>query len=266
MPGPRGPLPAFSSGTLGLDAVAKAAPDGYTLGSCNPDILVTPFLYKHLSFNALKDLEPIAMVGKAPELLIISATLPHKTFGEFIAYVKANPGQISYASAGPASFNHLGAERLSRLAGLKMVHVPYRGVAAAVADLVTGRVQMMHTGLGPVLGQVRQGNLRPLVVTGPERWEYVPDVPTSTEAGMPEYQEDIWFGIVAPRGTPQPIVEQLNGYMRAMAADPVYAKRIRDGALKPVSMTAAEFRAFIEREAPVYEKLIREIGVSLDGG
>jgi tripartite-type tricarboxylate transporter receptor subunit TctC len=256
---------AGAGGTLGLEAVARSAPDGYTLGACNAgDIVVTPFIYKHLSFNSFKDLVPIAMVGKAPELLVISGTLPFKTFQEFIAYAKANPGKISYASAGPGTFTQLGAERLARLAGLKLVHVPYRGAAAAVSDLITGRVQMMHVGLGPVQAQVQQGHLRVLVVTGPERWEHVPEVPTSAEAGLPAYQEEIWFGIVAPRGTPAPIVAQLNGYMRAMVAEPDLSKRIRDGALNPVSMSATEFQTFIDREAPVFEQLVHDIGVTLD--
>jgi tripartite-type tricarboxylate transporter receptor subunit TctC len=256
---------AGAGGTLGLDAVAKAAPDGYTLGACNAgDIVVTPHLYKHLTFNSLKDLAPVAVIGKAPELLVISATLPHKTFTEFIAYAKANPGKVSYASAGPGTFTHLGAERLARLAGVQIVHVPYRGAAAAVADLITGRVQMMHVGLGPVLAQVRQGNLRVLVVTGPERWEHVPDVPTSTEAGLPDYQEEIWFGLVAPRGTPAPIVDQINTLMRAMVAEPTYRRRIIDGALTPVSMTAGEFQALLDREAPQWERMVRDVGVTLD--
>jgi tripartite-type tricarboxylate transporter receptor subunit TctC len=256
---------AGAGGTLGLDVVAKSAPDGYTLGACNAgDMVVTPFLYKHLAFNALRDLAPVALIGKAPELLVISATLPMTTFQEFIAYARAKPGKINYASARPGTFTHLGAERLARLAGLQLVHVPYRGAAAAVADLITGRVQMMHVGLGPVLANVRAGKLRALVVTGPERWEHVPEVPTSTEAGLPAYREEIWFGLVAPRATPAPIIEQLNGYMRAMVADPVPRKRLTDGALQPVSWTAAQFQAFMDKEAPVYERIVKEVGVTLE--
>src|SRR5262249_5599582 len=149
--------------------------------------------------------------GKAPELLVISATLPYKTLKEFIDYCKANPGKVNYASAGIGSLTHIGAERFARLAGVTLTHVPYRGAAPAVADLITGRVQMMHTGLGPVQAAVQSGKLRPLVTTGTARWAPVPDVPTAAEAGLPDYLQEIWFGIVAPKPTPAPILEQLNG-------------------------------------------------------
>jgi tripartite-type tricarboxylate transporter receptor subunit TctC len=203
------------------------------------------------------------MIGKAPELLVISATLPQKTLKEFIAYCKENDGKVNYASAGIGSLTQIGAERFSRLIGVKLVHVPYRGAAPAVSDLVTGRVQMMHVGLGPVRGAVQAGKLRALVVTGPERWAPLPDVPTSAEAGLPEYQEEIWFGIVAPKATPAPLVEQLNGHLRAMTADPDYRKRIIANPLVPVAMTVAELNAYLAKEVPQWQRLIKDIGVTL---
>jgi tripartite-type tricarboxylate transporter receptor subunit TctC len=253
-----------ASGIIALDALSKSPPDGYTIGACNAgDFLANPFLYTKSSFNALRDLTLVAMVGKAPELLVISATLPYKTLKEFIDYCKANPGKVNYASAGIGSLTQIGAERFARLAGLKLVHVPYRGAAPAVSDLITGRVQMMHVGLGPVQGAVKAGKLRALVVTGPERWAPVPDVPTSTEAGLPAYQEEIWFGIVAPKATPAPIIERLNGLMRALAQDPQRRQRLIDGALIPVSMTVTELKAYLDKEVPQWERLIKEIGVTL---
>ena len=253
-----------ATGMIGLEAVAKSAPDGYTIGACNAgDFLANPFLYTKSSLNANRDLALVSIIGKAPELLVISATLPQKTLKDFIAYCKDNPGKVNYASAGIGSLTQIGAERFARLIGVKLVHVPYRGAAPAVSDLVTGRVQMMHVGLGPVLGAVQSGKLRPLVVTGPERWAPVPDVPTSAEAGLPEYQEEIWFGITAPKATPAPIIEQLNGFMRALAADAAFKKRLVDGALIPVSMTVAELKAYLDKEVPQWERLIKDIGVTL---
>lgn len=253
-----------ATGMIALEAVAKSAPDGSTIAACTAgDFLANPFLYTKSQFNANRDLALVAIVGKAPELLVISATLPQKTLKEFITYCKENDGKVTYASAGIGSLTQIGAERFARLIGVKLVHVPYRGAAPAVSDLVTGRVQMMHVGLGPVRGAVQSGKLRPLVITGPERWAPVPDVPTSAEAGLPEYQEEIWFGITAPKGTPAAIVEQLNGHMRAMAADPQYRKRITDNSLVPVSMTVAELQAFLAREVPQWQRLIKDIGVTL---
>jgi tripartite-type tricarboxylate transporter receptor subunit TctC len=253
-----------ATGTIALEALSKSPPDGYTIGACNAgDFFVNPFIYTKTSFNAIRDLILVSIIGKAPELLVISATLPFKTLKEFIAYCKDNPGKVNYASAGIGSLTQIGAERFARLAGLNLVNVPYRGAAPAVADLITGRIQMIHVGLGPVMSALQAGHLRALVVTGPERWTPVPDVPTSAEAGLPEYQEEIWFGLVAPKDTPPPILEQINGYMRSMAEDPTMRKRIVDAPLLPVSMTIPELKSYLDKEIPQWERLIKDIGVTL---
>ena len=256
-----------AGGTIGMEAIAKAAPDGHTLGiGSASDIAVNSFLYKHLSFDPLKDLVPVALLADAPQLLVINAQLPAKTLQEFIAYAKANPGRINYGSAGSGSTIQIGALLFARLAGLDLVHVPYRGATPAVTDMVGGRIQMMHLSLQPVISHVQSGALRILVVTLPERWkDYLPQVPTSAEAGLPGYEMALWFGLVAPRATPQPIINQLNGYMRSMISEPATKKRLVDAFLRPAaSMSAAEFQAFIHRDAPRWERIVRETGVTLD--
>ncbi len=251
-----------AGGAVGMEAVAKSAPDGYTLGSANTGDIIGKFLHKGLSFDATKDLVPIAKFAQAPQLLAVSAHVPAKTFKEFVAYAKANPGKINYGSAGTGSLTQIGAEQFARLGGLKLVHVPYRGAIPAITDMISGRVQMMHISLNPTIAHIRAGKLRALAVTAKERWtEYLPDVPTTVEVGMPDYEMDIWFGLVGPRGMPKPIVNQINGYMRGMVRDPAYRKRLIDGFLRPASTTTEEFEAFLAHDIPRWEKMIRDLGL-----
>ena len=254
-----------AGGTVGMEVVAKSAPDGYTLGSANTGDVISGLLHKHLSFNAQNDLVPVGIIGEAPQYLVVNTNFPAATFKEFITYGRAHPGQINYGSAGVGSINHIGAAYLAHLAGLDLVHVPYRGAVPAVTDMISGRIQMMHTSLNPIIAHIRAGSLRPLVVTALERWkDYLPDVPTSAEVGMPDYEMGIWFGLAAPRGTPRPILDQLNGYLREMAADPATRKRIIEGFLRPVSMTSDEVSDYVARDLPHWERLIRESGVPTD--
>jgi tripartite-type tricarboxylate transporter receptor subunit TctC len=254
-----------AGGALGMDYVAKAAPDGYTLGSANTGDFISKFLRPDQSFDPLTDLTPVAMIGHAPQLLVIGSTLPAKTFQEFIAYARARPGKINYGSPGVGSLSHIGAEYLAKLAGLKLVHVPYRGAIPAVADMIAGRIQMMHISLNPIIGQIRAGKLRPLVVAAKERWsDYLPDVPSSAELGMPDYEMDIWFGLVAPHGTPKPIVDQLNGYMRDMVADPAMRKRIAAGFMEPESMPADAFADYVRQGTAHWGKIVTDLHIKAE--
>jgi tripartite-type tricarboxylate transporter receptor subunit TctC len=222
-------------------------------------------LHTHLAFDPLKDLVPVGLIGDAPQLLVVNADLPVKTFQDFLNYARARPGQIAYGSAGTGSLMQIGAEQLARLAGLQLVHVPYRGAIPGITDMITGRIQMMHISLNPTVAHIRAGSLRPLVVTDRARWtEHLPDVPTSAEAGLPDYEMDIWFGLVAPRGTPKPVLDQLNTYLRAMVADPQMRRKIVDGYLRPASMTADAFAAFIAKDTPRWEKIIKQSGAVAD--
>jgi tripartite-type tricarboxylate transporter receptor subunit TctC len=161
---------------------------------------------------------------------------------------------------------HLGGYLLARTAGIDLVHVPYRGTAPAITDLITNRVQMMHVTLQPLMPHVTAGTLRILAIAAPERWtKYLPDVPTSSEVGLPDYEMEIWWGLVAPRGVPKPIVERLNALMRDMVVDPAARKQIIDSAyLIPMSLTPDEFAALISKEAPRWERLIKDMGVTLN--
>jgi tripartite-type tricarboxylate transporter receptor subunit TctC len=256
---------AGSGGLIGMEAVARAAPDGYTYGSANTGDVISGYLHSRMAFDPLKDLVPVGMIGEAPQLLVVSSHVPVRTFQEFLAYARANPGKINYGSAGTGSLTHVGAELLAKLADLKIVHVPYRGAIPAITDLIAGNIHMMHISLNPTYVHIKSGSLRALVVTAKERWvEWLPDVPTSTEAGLPDYLMDIWFGLVAPRGTPRPVRDQINGYLRDMVADVEARKRIIAGFMRPTSKTVDEFTALLEEEAPRWEKIVRKTGVTID--
>ncbi len=256
-----------AGGTIGMDAVVKAAPDGLTLGlAIANDLVVNPFLYKNLSYDPLHDLVPVAMIADAPQLLVIGSQVPAKTLSEFIEYAKARPGKVNYGSAGAGSLTQIGAMLLAKLVGLDLVHVPYRGIVPAVTDMVGGRIQMLHASLNGVIGHVRSGAVRVLVVTDKERWkDQLPDVPTSAEAGLPDYEMNVWLGLVAPRGTPKPIVDQLNGYMREMTADPAARQRLAGGFVRPLAMTPDEFQSFVTREAARWQRTVHELGVTVSG-
>lgn len=254
-----------AGGALGMEYVAKAAPDGYTLGSANTGDFISKFLRRNQNFDPLTDLAPVAMIGHAPQLLVVGSAVPAKTFQEFVGYARARPGKINYGTPGVGSLSHIGAEYLAKLAGLKLVHVPYRGAIPAVADMIAGRIQMMHISLNPVVAHIHAGTLRPLVVAANQRWStYLPDVPTSVELGIPDYQMDIWFGMVAPRGTPKPIINQLNGYMRDMVADPTMRKRIADGFMEPTSMTADEFDTTVRQGTAHWGKIVGDLGIQAE--
>src|SRR5258705_273745 len=207
---------AGATGNLAIEHVAKSAPDGYTLllvAGGNVDI--TPFLYGSLPFDPLNDIVPVFNVAGAPQLLVVPGVLPVKDLRDFIALAKANPGTMNYASAGPGSTTHLAADHFARLAGLQMVHVPYKGTGPALADLVAGRVQMVSVGLGPGQAHLKSGALKALAAASKARLAPAPEVPTSAEAGRAGWERRTWFGIFAPKGTSSGILRLRNSSMQA---------------------------------------------------
>jgi tripartite-type tricarboxylate transporter receptor subunit TctC len=252
-----------AGGNLGVEAVAKAAPDGYVLSlASTSQIAINPFTTKHMGFDPLKDLVPVAPIAEAPQLLIVNAQVPARTLQEFIAYAKRNPGKLNYVSLGPGSTVSLAADRFIRLAQLDMVPIQYRGTAPGITDLVAGNVHMISIGIAPVLGFVQSGTLRALAAGARRRLPYVPDVPTAAEAGLPGYEMSTWFALFAPQGTPKGVVDKLNALMRALVADPAAVKRLNDVHIDPMSMTADEFAEFVPAESAKWERIIKESGVT----
>jgi len=251
-----------AGGNLGVEAVAKAAPDGYVLSVCaTSQIAINPFTTK-LGFDPLKDLTPVAPIAEAPQFLVVNNKVPARTLQEFIAYARQNPGKLNYVSLGPGSTVSLAGDRFARLAGVDMVPVQYRGTAPGITDLVADNVQMISIGIAPVLGFVQAGSLRLLAAGTTKRLPYVPDVPTAAEAGLPGYEMTTWFALFAPAGTPKPVVEKLNGYMRELLADAVAVKRLTDLHIDPMSMNADEFTTLVKADAVKWERVVREAGVA----
>jgi tripartite-type tricarboxylate transporter receptor subunit TctC len=256
---------AGATGNLAIEAVAKSPPDGYTLLLvASGNVVITPFLYASPPFDPLNDIVPVFNVAGAPQLLVVPGSLPANNLQEFIALAKANPGKMNYASAGPGSTTHLAADHFARLAGVQMVHVPYKGVGQALGDLVAGRVQMLSVGLGPVKAHLKSGALKALAAASKTRLAAAPDVPTSAEAGLPGYEMTTWFGIFAPKGTGAEIVQLLNSKLQTVIDDPKLRKRLLDSGIEPIGGSADTFAALVRSDYRVWEQVVKASGVKLD--
>jgi len=246
-----------AGGNLGVEAVARSAPDGYVLSLAATSQIVINQLTGKVGFDPLKDLVPVAPIAEAPQLLVINSKLPATTLQEFIAYARQNPGKLNYVSLGPGSTVSLAGDQFVRLAEVDMVPVQYRGTAPGITDLIANNVQMISIGIAPVLGFVQSGSLRVLAAGTRQRLPYLPDVPTAAEAGLPGYEMSTWFALFAPQGTPKAVVDKLNLLARELVADPAAAKRLTDVHIDPMSMTADEFSAFVQAEGVKWERIIK---------
>ena len=247
-----------AGGAIGADAVAKSAPDGYTLLMGHIGTLaVNPNLYAKLPYNPLTDFSPLALVGLVPNVLVVSPNLPVKNLADFIALAKAKPGSLNYASGGVGSAAHLGMEYFKLATGTDIVHVPYKGTAPAMTDLIGGQVSVSMTGLPPLLGHLRAGKLRALGVASAARLEQIPDVPTIASAGVPGFEATQWYGVVGPAKMAAPLVDQIAGEIRRALARPDLKKRLEDEGALPSNMGPAEFRNMIAVEIERWGKVIR---------
>jgi len=251
-----------AAGTLGMDAVAKAAPDGTTLGlALNGNLVINPFIQKQMPFDALKDLVPVAAIGDAPQMIAQSTELPSKTFKEFQALAKAKPGTFSYGSAGPGSLPHLSMAEFGRMAGLELVHVPYRGNAPAITDLIAGRIQLVSSSIGQFRPAMDAGKIRLLLTATKNRLAYLPDLPTSAEAGLPGYIMSVWIGVVAPAGTPAPVLDRIHAMTKDMMKDEAARKAMEGAGLDLMAMSRPEFASFVQAEYARWETIVRDAGV-----
>ena len=254
-----------AGGNPGTEFVVKSAPDGYTLVFVpSGNIVINPFLFKSLGFDPANDLAPVALVAEAPQYLIVSASLPIKTLRELIDYAKANSGKFNYASAGVGSTNHFGGHIFAQLAGVEATHIPYKGVAPALTDLMDGRVQLMSVGLGPVASLVQAGKLRALAVGSKRRQSATPDIPTAAEAGLPGYEVVTWWGTLAPKGTPGDIIRLLNRQSNAITADAQVKQRFRELVVEPLGGTPEEFAAVIKADLVTWRGVVQSTGVKAE--
>jgi tripartite-type tricarboxylate transporter receptor subunit TctC len=246
---------------IAAEAVVQASPDGYTLLWVTQTNAINATLYKSLKFNFIKDIEPVAGVITVPTVMMVNPGVPAKTVAEFIAYAKANPGKINMSSPGIGSANHILGELFNMMAGIKMVHVPYKG--SQFPDLISGQVQVTFNPLPSSLGFIKNGKLRALGVTSATRQAVLPDVPAIGET-VKGYEGNAWFGIGAPKKTPKDIVDKLNSTINAGLADPVFKKKLEDLGGVPMSVTPAAFTKFINDETEKWAKVVAFSGAKVE--
>jgi tripartite-type tricarboxylate transporter receptor subunit TctC len=245
-----------AGGNIGTEAVVRAPADGYTLHLTATSDAINATYYDNLNFDIRRDLAPIARLIQGPFVMVVNSSFPAKTLTEFIAYAKANPGKINFASGGRGFASHISGELFKMMTGVNIVHVPYRGQGPAMTDLLGGQVQLMFDSPVSSLTHIRSGKIRPLAVTTSTRSDALPDVPSIGEF-VPGYEASIWFGVCAPRNTPAAIIERLNKEINAGLADPKIKARLAELGSAPRPMTSAEFGRFIADEVEKWGKAIR---------
>jgi tripartite-type tricarboxylate transporter receptor subunit TctC len=248
---------------LGTDAVAKATPDGYTLLLVNPANTINASLYKHLNFVFLRDIDPVAGFIRVPNVMEVNPSVPAKTVAEFIAYAKANPDKINVASSGNGTSIHLSGELFKMMTGVKMTHVPYKGSAPMLTDLLGGQVQVTFDNMPSSIGHIKAGKLRALGVTTAARSPELPDVPTVAET-VPGYEASAFFGFGVPHGTPKEIVDLLNKEINLALKDPAMLKKLADLGGIPMPGSAADFGKVVADETAKWEKVVHAANLSID--
>ena len=254
---------AGAGNNLGTEAVVRAKPDGYTLLLVNPANTINASLYKHLNFNFLNDIDAVANVIRVPNVMEVNPSVPAKTVADFIAYAKENPGKVNMASSGNGTSIHLSGELFMLMTGLKMTHVPYKGSAPALVDMLAGQVQVMFDNLPSSIGHIKAGKLRALAVTTDQRSPELPDVPTVAET-VPGYEASAFFGFGVPHGTPKEIVDLLNKEINEALKDPEMQARLKDLGGIAAPGTPQQFGEFLKNETAKWEKVVRAANVSIE--
>ncbi len=249
---------------IGTDFAAKSAPDGYTLLVVAFPFAVTPSLIRNMPYDTVKDFAPIILAATSPNLLVVNPQLQVKSVAELIAMAKAKPGTLNYASTGNGSSNHISMELFKSLAGVDIMHIPYKGSGPAVTDLLGGQVLLMFDNVPNVLPQVKAGKLRALAVSGDKRTPLAPEVPTVAEAGVPGYELTVWFGLVAPAGTPREIVAKLNAEVLKILAMPDVRERFLAQGVEPVGSTPEQFGEHIRAQMAKWAKVVQDAGVKAE--
>ena len=254
-----------AGGAVGADAVAKAAPDGYTLLLANTGTMViNPAVYAKLPYNTLRDFAAVARTAQQPLLLVVNPAVPAKTLPEFIAYAKANPGKVNFGSAGNGGISHLVPEMLKQSTGISMTHVPYKGSAPAFIDLIAGQVQFMAESVPQAAQYAKQGKVRALAVTSRERNAALPDTPTMAEAGVRNFEVVGFYGILAPAATPKDVVERLAAAFKQVLEDPVIRDRMVQQGADPAFLGSGDFQALLKAEMPRWAAAVAASGTRLD--
>jgi tripartite-type tricarboxylate transporter receptor subunit TctC len=252
---------AGATGAIGTEFVARAAPDGHTLALVASSHAINPSLFKRLPYDTVKSFEPVVLTHVVPLMLVVSPSLPARNLKELIAYAKANPGKLSFASSGAGGAPHMSGELFKSMAGIDMTHIPYKGSTAAHPDLISGRTSMMFDTVAAIMPHVKSGAVRAIAVTTARRASIAPEVPTMAEAGLPGYETSTWGGVLAPAGTPKDIVAKLNAEFNRELNLPDVRKKLTDAGIEPAGGTPQQFGDFIQTEMRKWSKVAQDAHV-----
>ena len=250
--------------TIGAAVAAKAPPDGYTLLMTDVSFAITPSLYSSLPYDAQKSFAPISLINLVTDVLVVHPSVPAGSVKELIAYAKANPGKILYASAGNGTLNHLAPEMLKAMAGIDLVHVPFKGALAALTDVVAGRQQLYIGALASTVPHIKSGRVRAIAITGKKRSSMLPDLPTMAESGLPDYDVNAWYGLLAPAGTPRSIVTAVHRQVKKALQSREVQQQLAEQGSEAVGNTPEEFRAFISDEIVKWNGAVKTAGAKVD--
>jgi tripartite-type tricarboxylate transporter receptor subunit TctC len=253
-----------AGGIVGVDYVAHSSPDGYNMAVMDPAVVVNPILQKTMPYDIFKDIVPLSITSSSPEVLVVAPQLGIKTYAELVAYAKANPGKLNYASAGVGTTPHLAAELWKARTGIDAVHVPYKGIGASYTDMMSNKVQLSFSSIAGALPFTSDGRVIPLATTGAQRSAVYPDLPTVAEAGLPGYDVDLWLGLFGTAGTPPAVLEKLNAAIAKALQDNELKASFAKFGLTPRGMSLADSAAFTKSEYERWKKLIEQQHITLE--
>lgn len=253
------------SGNVAATYVARAQPDGYTLLlAYSGSHVANPALFRNLSWDPIRSFDPVALLITAPHVIVVRKGLPVRSLGELVAHARANPGKLNYATSGTGSIQHIGTEQFARMAGISMVHVPYRGAGPAMNDLIAETIDLIITTPPAVVGFVQAGSIRALAITSRTRHPMLPEVPTTAEAGMPGFELEAWFGLYAPAGTPQPVTTRLSEEIGRIVQGLEFRRRAEESGTYATYRTPSSLAAFTRTELARWSAIIHDLGITLD--
>jgi len=253
-----------AGGNVGAEAAARSAPDGYTIVLVAPSLAISPSLYSKLNYDPVKDFAPVSLVAQVPNVMITHPSVPAQTLAEFVSLAKSKPGGMNFGSGGSGTSNHLAGELFNLAAGVKLVHIPYKGVNLAMNGVLAGEVQLAFIGIPVPAPHIKAGRLRALAVLARERSAALPEVPTAEEAGLPNFDVTTWYGILVPSGTPRPIVMRLNSELVKIMHSPEMKQRLGGMATETMTSTPEEFAAYIRQEIAKWGDVVRKAGLKAD--